>query len=458
VSDPLLWHRLQFAFTIIYHYLFPQLTMGLALLIVLFKAIGLSSGQTKWDTAARFWIRIFGINFAIGVVTGIPMEFQFGTNWGRFAEIAGGVVGQTLAMEGMFAFFLESTFLGLLVFGERRLGRSGHFLSAVALFLGSWLSGYFIVATNAFMQHPVGHAMGPDSHLHLADFRTFVLNPWALAQYAHTMVAAVVTASLVIAALGAYYALQDTHREQARIFLRVGVIAGFVASVLVAFPTGDVQAKQVVAHQPVALAAMEGRFESGEMAAINVIGQPNVRERRLDNPIRIPGMLSWLAYGQFHSNVRGLSEFPEDTWPDNVELLYYAFHVMAGLGTLFILFLAIATVAEWRGQLTHSRALLWMLMLAFPFPYIANTAGWMTTELGRQPWLVYGILRTAHGVSPLVHAGTALFTLIGFCGLYFVLGLLFLYLVAHEIAHGPTDSHAGDLRTAPAHVAEAPRG
>jgi cytochrome d ubiquinol oxidase subunit I len=456
MSDPLLWHRLQFAFTIVYHYLFPQLTMGLALLIVVLKARGLSSGQAQWDTAARFWIRIFGINFAVGVVTGIPMEFQFGTNWARFSEIAGGVVGQTLAMEGMFAFFLESTFLGLLVFGERRLGRRGHFLAAVALFLGSWLSGYFIVATNAFMQHPVGHQIGPDGHLHLASFWTFVLNPWARAQYAHTMVAAVVTASFVMLAVGAYYALQKTHLEQARIFLRVGVVAGLVSSVLVAFPTGDLQAKLVVAHQPVALAAMEGRFESGGMAEINVIGQPNVRERKLDNPIRIPGMLSWLAYGQFHSNVRGLNEFPEDTWPDNIELLYYAFHVMAGLGTLFILFLAIATVVLWRGRLEQSRALLWMLMLAFPFPYIANTAGWMTTELGRQPWLVYGILRTADGASPLVHAGTALFTLIGFCGLYFVLGVLFLYLIGREVAHGPTDLDG--LTAAPRHPAEVPRG
>jgi cytochrome bd ubiquinol oxidase subunit I len=458
MSDPLLWHRLQFAFTVIYHYLFPQLTMGLALLIVLLKAIGLRTAHEKWDTAARFWIRIFGINFTVGVVTGIPMEFQFGTNWARFSEIAGGVIGQTLAMEGMFAFFLESTFLGLLVFGERRLGRRGHFLAAVALFLGSWLSGYFIVATNAFMQHPVGHEISHEGRLHLADFWAFVLNPWALAQYAHTMVAAVVTASFVMAAVGAYYALEETHYEQARIFVRMGVVAGLVSSVLVAFPTGDQQAKLVVAYQPVALAGMEGRFESGGMAEINVIGQPNVRGRRLDNPIRVPGMLSWLAYGQFHGNVRGLNEFPEDTWPDNIELLYYAFHVMAGLGTLFILLLAIAAVAEWRGRLEHSRTLLWILMLAFPFPYIANTAGWMTTELGRQPWLVYGILRTADGASPTVHAGTALFTLIGFCGLYFVLGLLFLYLVGREVAHGPTDLDAPVLKAGPRHATEVPRG
>jgi cytochrome bd ubiquinol oxidase subunit I len=231
-----------------------------------------------------------------------------------------------------------------------------------------------------------------------------------------------------------------------------------VSSVLVAFPTGDLQAKLVVAYQPGALAAMEGRFESGGMAEINVIGQPNVRARKLDNPIRVPGILSWLAYGQFHSNVRGLNEFPEDTWPDNIELLYYAFHVMAGLGTLFILFLAIAAVAEWRGRLERSRTLLWILMLAFPFPYIANTAGWMTTELGRQPWLVYGILRTADGASPTVHAGTALFTLIGFCGLYFVLGLLFLYLVGREVVHGPIAVDAAGLTKAPGHAGEVSRG
>lgn len=436
-EDPLLWHRLQFAFTIVYHYLFPQLTMGLALLIVVMKAAGLRTGDARWDDAARFWIRIFGINFAVGVVTGIPMEFQFGTNWARFAKFAGGIIGQTLAMEGVFAFFLESCFLGLLVWGERRLGRVGHFFAAVALFLGSWLSGYFIVATNAFMQHPSGHEIAADGTLRLADFGAFVFNPWALAQYAHTMVASVVTASFVVAAVGAYYTLQERHLEPARLFLRTGVLAGLAASVVVAFPTGDVQAKLVGRHQPVALAAMEGRFEGGPMAEISIIGQPNVRERRLDNPIRVPGMLSFLAYGHFHSYVRGLNEFPEEDWPDNIELLYYAFHIMVGLGTIFIGLMAIAVLLLPRRRLERSRPMLWILMLAFPFPYIANTAGWATAELGRQPWLVYGLLRTSEGSSPSVHAGTTLFTLIGFAGLYAVLGVLFLFLIGREIAHGP---------------------
>ena len=437
MSDALFWHRLQFAFTIVYHYLFPQLTMGLALLIVIMKALGLWGRDERWNDAARFWIRIFGINFAVGVVTGIPMEFQFGTNWANFSRLAGPVIGHTLGMEGLFAFFLESSFLASLVWGERRLGRTGHFLAAIALFLGSWLSGYFIIATNAFMQHPVGHRALPDGSLRLADFRAFVLNPWALAQYAHNMAASVVTASFVVAAAGAHYALSGRHLDHARRFLALGTRAGVIASLLVAFPTGDHQAKLIARFQPVALAAMEGRFESGPAAPITMIGQPNVKERRLDNPVPVPGMLSFLAYGTFQSNVRGLLEFPERDWPDNIELLYYAFHVMAGLGTLLFGVMAIATALDLRRRLERSRPALWVLMLSFPFPYIATTAGWMTAELGRQPWLVYGLLRTALGASPTVHSGTVLFTLIGFCGLYFVLGVLFLFLIGHEIQRGP---------------------
>ncbi|HTO89124.1 MAG TPA: cytochrome ubiquinol oxidase subunit I [Thermoanaerobaculia bacterium] len=442
MSDPIFLHRLQFAFTVIYHYLFPVLTMGLAFLIFVMKALGLRSGGDRWNDAARFWIRIFGINFAVGVVTGIPMEFQFGTNWARFSRYAGNVVGHTLGMEGLFAFFLESSFLSLLVWGEKRLSRVGHFLAATALFLGSWLSGYFITATNAFMQHPAGHAVGPDGVLHLSDFWGFVLNPWALAQYAHNMISTVVTASFVVVALGAFYLLQGRNRDQARLFLKLGLTAGLVSSILVAFPTGDTQAKLVARYQPVALAAMEGRFRGGERAPITIIGQPNVRERTLDNPIAVPGMLSFLAYGHFYADVRGLDEFPERDWPDNIALLYYAFHIMAGLGTILIGIMLLANLLAWTGRLERSRAMLGVLLFSFPFPYIAVVAGWMTAELGRQPWLVYGLFRTAEGSSPTVHGGTALFTLIGFCGLYTVLSVLFLFLVAREIGHGPTSPAA----------------
>lgn len=435
--DVTFWHRLQFAFTAVYHYLFPQLTMGLALIILVMKTLGLRRGGEGWNTAARFWVRIFGINFAVGVVTGIPLEFQFGTNWARFARYAGPVVGNTLGMEGLFAFFLESSFLGLLVYGEKRVGRKGHWLASLALFLGSWLSGYFIVATNAFLQRPVGYAVGANGSLQIADFAAFLLNPWAIAQYAHTMVASVVTASFVVAAVGAFYALRGQHPTMAPRFLSVGIATGLLSSVLVAFPTGDRQAKLVAQYQPTALAGMEGRFHSGPYAEITLIGQPNVAARRLDNPLQVPGVLSFLAFGAFHTGVPGLNEYSQEDWPDNIELLYYAFHIMVGLGTLFIGLMGLSALLHWRGQLVRARPVLWALMLSFPLPYIANTAGWMSAELGRQPWIVYGLMRTRDASSPLVHPGSALFTLIGFCGLYLVMGLLYVYLMLREVAHGP---------------------
>ena len=436
-SDALFWHRLQFAFTIVFHYLFPVLTMGLALLVVIMKGLALRSREPHWDDAARFWTRIFGINFAIGVVTGIPMEFQFGTNWARLVRFAGPVIGQTLALESLLAFFLESSFLALLVWGGSRLSRRAHFGAALALFAGSWLSAYFIICTNAFLQHPVGWAMGPDGTLQLASLGALLLNPWALLQFAHNQCASVATASFVVAAVGAWWTLRGEHAGVARRCLALGVMAGFVASMALAFPTGDAQAKAVARHQPVALAAMEGRFESGPRAGITLMGQPNLREHRLDNPIVVPSMLSFLAFGTFHSEVEGLMAFPERDWPDNIELLYYAFHVMAGLGTLMIGLMGLALLAQLTGRLVTVRPLLWALMLAFPFPYIAVTAGWLTAELGRQPWAVYGLLRTADASSPMVHGGTTLFTLIGFCGIDVVLGLLFVFLVGRELAHGP---------------------
>jgi cytochrome d ubiquinol oxidase subunit I len=440
MGDALFWHRIQFAFTITYHYLFPQLTMGLAWFLVYWKWRALRTGEARYDRAARFWAKIFGLNFAVGVVTGIPMEFQFGTNWAAFSKYGGGVIGQTLAMEGMFAFFLESAFIGALVWGEKRLGSRLHFLAALAVALGSWISGYFILVTNAFMQNPVGYRIAADGSLGIDSLSAYLLNPWAWIQFAHNQMAALVTGSFVVAAVGAFYCLRGLYPEQARMYLRAGTFIGLIASLLVAFPTGDQQAKLVGNHQPVTLAAMEGRFASGPMAGVALIGQPNVAARRLDNPIEIPGALSFLAYGHFGSNVHGLDDFPKESWPDNIELLYYSFHLMITLGTIFIVLMAFAGFQNLRGRLESSHWLLWMLMLAFPFPYLANTLGWMTAELGRQPWLVYGLFRTAEGHSQVVSTGDTVFTLIGFVGLYMVLGLLFLLLVGREIGRGPDDA------------------
>ncbi len=437
--DPAFWSRFQFAFTLTYHYLFPQLTMGLAWFLVFWKWRALRTGEEKYNQAVRFWAKIFGLNFAVGVVTGIPMEFQFGTNWADFSRYAGGVIGQTLAMEGMFAFFLESAFIGALIWGEKRLGQRYHFLAALMVAVGSWLSGYFILVTNAFMQHPVGYGVDANGLLGIASLSGYLLNPWAWVQFFHNQMAALVTGAFVVTAVGAFYTLRGLHPTQSRLYLRAGTFTALIASFLVAFPSGDQQAKLVGKYQPVTLAAMEGKFVGGPIAGVALIGQPNIAARRLDNPIEVPGALSFLAYGTFQSYVHGLEEYPEDSWPDNIELLYYSFHLMITLGSLFIVLMAFASFQNWGGRLESSTWLLWVLMLAFPFPYIANTLGWMTAELGRQPWLIYGVFHTRDGYSKVVSNGDTIFTLLGFIGLYFVLGLLFLYLVGREIGHGPDE-------------------
>lgn len=428
--------RLQFAFTVTYHYLFPQLTMGLAPLIVIFKSLAIWKKDEMWNEAARFWGKIFGITFLFGVVTGIPMEFQFGTNWAVFSKYAGGVIGQTLAMEGTFAFFLESSFIGLFLFGEKRLGQALHWVSAFLIFVGTWLSGWFIIATNAWMQHPVGYEIAADGSVHLTSFWSLVLNEWAIYQYLHNMGGALVTGSFAVAALGAFYILSKQQVEFGKMFVKAGVIAGCVASIWMLFPSGDWQGKMVAKHQPVTLAAMEGLFDTTQGAPLVLIGQPDIEKKRLDNAIHIPAALSFITYQRWDAEVKGLNEFPEDLHPDNIPLLYYSFHIMVGLGTIFIAIMAIAVIWLWRGWLFESNWLLWILMLLFPFPFIANTVGWMSAELGRQPWLVYGLFRTEEGASHMVSSGNVMFTLLGFFGMYTVLSLLYIFLMLRRIEHG----------------------
>jgi cytochrome d ubiquinol oxidase subunit I len=438
LEDALLLSRLQFAFTITYHYLFPQLTMGLALIIFVMKSLYLRTRNEAYNSSARFWGKIFAITFVVGVVTGIPMEFQFGTNWAELSAFSGDIIAQTLAMEGAFAFFLESAFVGLFLFGERRFGQRLHWFSSLMVFLGTWASGYFIITTNAWFQNPVGFERVEDGVV-LNDYWAVLTNPWMVPQYMHTMGGTTVTAAFTVAGLGAFYMLSGRHIEQARVFLKLGVIIGVIASVWMLFPSGDLEGRQVAENQPEKFAAMEGLFETEEPAGVVILGQPDVENMRLDNPIIIPKVLSFLTYQSWTAEVQGLEEFPEKDWPDNIPLLYYSYHVMVGLGTIFIGVMGLAALLLWRRRLYGSRWMLWALMLAIPFPYIANTAGWFTTELGRQPWLIYGLLRTEEGVSPLVSGGNVLFTLIGFAGMYLVMGLLYFVLVVREVAHGPED-------------------
>ena len=437
MEDAVLVSRLQFAFTITYHYLFPMFTMGLALLVFVLKSIYMRRRDELYNKAARFWGKIFAVTFVFGVVTGIPMEFQFGTNWAAFSAFTGDVIAQTLAMEGAFAFFLESAFVGLFLFGERRFGQRVHWFSALMVFIGTWASGYFIITTNSWMQNPVGYKVLENGNVQLDDYWAVLLNPWMFAQYAHNMGGAVVCGSFVMAGLGAYYLLARRDEEYGRIFLKVGVIASVIASVWMLFPSGHMSSDQVAEHQPVALAAMEGHFKDTDEADLVFIGQPNIEKLEVDNPIVLPGGLSLLVYGPAGGDVKSLEEFPEKNWPDNIPLLYYSYHVMVGLGTIFIGITVLAAFMLWRGWLYNFRPMLWAIMLAVPFPFIANTAGWFSAELGRQPWLAYGLFRTEEGVSPLVSSGSVLFTLIGFMGLYLVMGLLYVLVMVREVAHGP---------------------
>jgi cytochrome bd ubiquinol oxidase subunit I len=437
LEDALTVSRLQFAFTVTYHYLFPMFTMGLALLIFVLKSLYLRNRDELYNVAARFWGKIFAVTFVMGVVTGIPLEFQFGTNWAAFSQYAGDIIAQTLAMEGAFAFFLESAFVGLFLFGERRFGQRVHWFSSLMVFLGTWASGYFIIATNAWTQHPVGYRVLENGNIELDNYWAVLLNSWMWAQYAHNMGGAVVCGSFVMAGLGAFYLLANRHEEHGRVFLKVGVIAGVLASLWMLFPTGHFSSEQVAEHQPISLAAMEGLFESERAAGIVLVGQPDVENRSIENPIVVPRALSYLIYQNWNAEVKGLDAFPQKNWPDNIPLLYYSYHVMVGLGSIFIAVMIVAAFLLWRGRLYSSRWMLWVLMLSIPFPFIANTAGWFTAELGRQPWLAYGLFRTAAGVSPQVSSGSVLFTLIGFAGMYLVMGLLYIVLMVREVDHGP---------------------
>jgi cytochrome bd ubiquinol oxidase subunit I len=287
------------------------------------------------------------------------------------------------------------------------------------------------------MQHPVGYTTAPDGRIALDSFTHLLLNPWLFWQYWHNMIAAVVTASFVMAGLGAFYVLTKKHLKDAAIFVRVGVVAGVASTLFMIFPTGDGQGRMVAENQPVTLAAFEGLFDTEKGAPLALVGQPDMNQLRLDNPIEVPKALSFLTYRRWNAKVKGLTAFPRDTWPDNIPLLYYSYHIMVGLGTIMVAIMALSAFFLWRGRLCATPALMWILMLSIPFPYIATTAGWVTAELGRQPWLVYGIMRTMHGASPRVSAGNGVFTLLGFMGMYMLLGILFPFLVAREIVHGP---------------------
>lgn len=438
MENAIIADRIQFGFTVMFHYLFPIATMGLAPFVAFYTVRAYQSRAPELARAARFWTKIFALSFAVGVVTGIPLEFQFGMNWAQFSSRTGAVVGVPLAMEGTYAFFLESIFLGALLYGRRAERSSLQAISAVLVWVGSWLSAFFIVATDAWMQHPVGYAVGADGRIQLQSIGAVLTQPFAWWQFAHVIIGALIAGAFIVMGVGAFYLLSKRELDHGRLFVRDGLAIALVASALAIFPTGDRDSSDVTRYQPVKLAAMEGLFESKEGAPLAIIGMPDTTQGVLIDPIYVPGFLSFLAYGNVGATVKGLNAYPRDTWPP-AELTYYAYHVMVGLGTIFLAIAAAAALLAWRGWLYDARAMLWVLLLATPFPFVANEAGWLVAEVGRQPWIVYGLMKTGEGASSNVVAGETVFTTIGFIGMYFLLGLLYLTLVLREIGAGPSE-------------------
>ncbi|MCW3001487.1 MAG: cytochrome bd quinol oxidase subunit 1 apoprotein [Conexibacter sp.] len=446
--------RWQFTLTVMFHYLFPILTMGLAAFIVWLESVAFlgrdqrripalrktPSERTAHHHAAHFWAKIFAINFAVGVVTGIPLEFQFGTNWASFSSFSGGVIGQTLAMEGVFAFFAESVFIGIFLWGRDRVGPRLHWLAAVMVWVGSWISGFFIIATNAWMQHPVAYTI-EGGRAQLDSFWGLLGNPWLVWEYTHNMSGAAISGAFLVAAGGALYALLGRHPQFSRICLTAGVVGALIFTVIQIYPTGDRHAREVARYQPSSFAAAEGLFRTEKAAPLSIIGNPDTTTRRVDSSIEMPGLLSFLTSRRWNATIRGLNDTPIDRWPNSVPLVYYAYHIMVGLGSILLAIALAAALLLWRGRLFTSRPMLWVLMLAFPFTYIANLAGWTVAETGRQPWVVWNLQRTAAGASPekSVPAGSAIFTLLGFAGLYVLIGLLYVLLQARVVARGPDE-------------------
>ena len=342
--------------------------------------------------------KIFAVNFLIGVVTGIPMEFQFGTNWSHFSRMTGGVIGQPLAMEGVFSFFLESTFLGLFLFGEKRLSKWAHWGAAFMVFVGSWISGYFIIVTNAWMQHPVAYKILPNGTFEITSF---------YGAAAESVGAAAVCAYDVrgggdgVVRDGVGGCVLSAGKQICGVcphLLKDGGDCGLHRRVvLMIFPTGDMHGRLVAERQAATMAAMEGLFHTEKGAGVAIMGQPNEQTQTLDNPLVVNNLLSFLIYGTTSAQVQGLDHFPRENWPQPMPLLYYSYHIMAGLGTYFVALMGVSAFLLWRGKLYTTRWILWPLMLSFPLPYVATTAGWMTAEIGRQPWVVYGLMRTEIG-------------------------------------------------------------
>ncbi len=438
--DPEFLSRVQFGFTIMFHYLFPPLSIGLGVLMVLMEGMYLRTGDRHYEAIARFWTRIFAVNFAMGVATGIVMEFQFGTNWSRYARYVGDVFGSALAAEGIFAFFLESGFLAVLVFGWDRVGKKMHFFATCMVALGAMFSSIWIIIANSWMHTPAGHKIvnqgTPLERAEILDFWAMVLNPSTIPRLGHVLMGSYILASFFVMSIAAYYVLTRQHQVLAGKMFTIALLLGTAAS-FGAPAFGHLQADIVAHHQPAKLAALEGHYKTGP-GTLYLFGMPNDKTESVDFGIGIPGGLSMLVYQDFTKPVQGLDQFkPEDRPP--VALIFATYHMMVGLGSMFIGLTIVTLYLRWKNRLFSNRPLMWVWVFAVVGPYVANQAGWVSAEVGRQPWAVYGVLRTSQAVSTNVPAGQIIGSIVLFGIIYLLLFAVWLYVLNDKIQHGPED-------------------
>ncbi len=438
--DVVFLSRLQFAMTIMFHYLFPPLTIGLSVLMVAAEGMYLKTGNRCYRSVARFWTRLFGVTFAMGVATGIVNQFQFGTNWAAYARYVGDIFGTALASEGIFAFFLETGFFGVVVFGWNRVSPRFHFFCTFMVMVGGLFSSIWIVIANSWMQTPAGYTIvgtGLDARAHVTDFWAMVLNPSSVDRLVHVWLAAFVLGAFFSLAISAWYALRGKHPETTPIMLKLGLVYAALACTLVMI-SGDSSARLVAVHQPTKLAAFEGHFDTGTgRSPFALFGYPDAREKKLRYAVEIPWLLSVLTYHSLEDKpVAGLDQTPQQDWPP-LPMAFYTFHVMAFLGVYMATVAYLGLFFRWRGTLQRQRWLLVLIMLGGPAAFVANEAGWVAAEVGRQPWIVYGLLRTSDAVSEAVNASHVLSSIIMFLGIYFLMGLLWLYTLRRRVLDGP---------------------
>lgn len=433
--------RIQFAFTVAFHYIYPPLSIGIGLLIVLFESIYIKTGNKEYETLTRFWIKIFALTFGIGVATGIIMEFEFGTNWAVYSRYVGDIFGSALAAEGLFAFGLESTFLGVLLFGWNRVKPWVHLVSTIGVFLGSMFSAVWIVVANSWQQTPAGyHIVGEGLHARaeVTDFWAMVFNPSSVDRLIHTWQGSFLAGAFLVLSVHAYYLKKGRFIAISKkaFPIALGVATFFSFTQLL---SGHSSADGVAVNQPAKLAAMEGHFKKNAPADLYLMGWVNKKDQTVTG-IGIPGGLSFLVHQDFKAPIKGLNDFPEQDRPSQINAVFQFYHIMVAIGLFLIALTFYACFLWFKGKLFETKWLLTIFSYSVLLPQIANQVGWFTAEMGRQPWVVYGQLRTSQAFSQEVSANQIVFSLVLFTLVYSLLLVLFLYSVNKKVKHGPYDS------------------